>query len=58
MRRTRSALDLVVSGRGPALVVAHAGTIGAGLIAVGRAVPHEGELPHGEAIPLVWAVEH
>ena len=54
VRRTRKALDLVTAGPGPALVVAHAGTIRAALIAVGRAPPPERELPHGEAIPLTW----
>jgi broad specificity phosphatase PhoE len=52
--RTRNALDVVASGPGPALVVAHAGTIRAALIAIGRAVPPEHELPHGEAILLAW----
>jgi broad specificity phosphatase PhoE len=54
VRRTRRALDLVTAGPGPALVVAHAGTIRAALIAVGRTVPPEHELPHGEAISLTW----
>jgi probable phosphoglycerate mutase len=58
VRRTRRALDLVASGPRPALVVAHAGTIRAALMAVGRAVPPERELPHAEAIPLAWAIEH
>jgi broad specificity phosphatase PhoE len=58
VRRTRKALDLVTSGPGPALVVAHAGTIRAALIAVGRAAPPERELPHGEAIPLTWVADH
>ena len=57
LQRTRRALDLVASGPGPALVVAHAGTIRAALIAIGRAAPPERELPHGEAIPLTWATE-
>jgi broad specificity phosphatase PhoE len=54
VERTRQALDVVASAPGPALVVAHAGTIRAALIATGRAVPPERELPHGEAIPLDW----
>ena len=54
VKRTRKALDLVTSGAAPALVVAHAGTIRAALIAVGRAVPPERELPHGDALPLTW----
>jgi broad specificity phosphatase PhoE len=57
VRRTRTALDVVASGPGPALVVAHAGTIRAALLALGRAVPPERELPHGEAIPLEWVVD-
>jgi broad specificity phosphatase PhoE len=52
--RTRRALDVVASGPAPALVVAHAGTIRAGLIALGGPAPPERELPHGEAIPLTW----
>jgi probable phosphoglycerate mutase len=58
VQRTRRALDLVASGPQPALVVAHAGTIRAALIAIGRPAPPEREIPHGEAIPLTWAVEH
>ena len=54
VERTRRALDVVASGPGPALVVAHAGTIRAALIAVGAPAPPERELPHGEAIPLTW----
>ena len=57
VKRTRRALDLVTSGPGPALVVAHAGTIRAALIAAGRAAPPERELPHGEAIPLTWLAD-
>ncbi len=55
--RTRKALDVVAAGHGPALVVAHAGTIRAALIAMGRPVPPERELPHGEAIPLAWIAD-
>jgi probable phosphoglycerate mutase len=54
VERTRKALDVVASGPGPTLVVAHAGTIRAALIALGRTVPPERELPHGEAIPVSW----
>ncbi|HUA70177.1 MAG TPA: histidine phosphatase family protein [Solirubrobacteraceae bacterium] len=54
VERTRQALDAVASGSGPALVVAHAGTIRGALIALGRAVPRERELPHAQAIPLDW----
>ncbi len=57
VKRTRKALDLVTSGPGPALVVAHAGTIRAALIALGRAAPPEREIPHGEAIPLTWVAD-
>jgi broad specificity phosphatase PhoE len=56
IERTRKALDVVASGPGPALVVAHAGTIRAALSSIGRAVPTEHELPHGEAIRLAWVV--
>jgi probable phosphoglycerate mutase len=58
VQRTRKALDHIASGPGPALVVAHAGTIRAALIAIARAAPPEREVPHGEAIPLTWAVAH
>ena len=54
VHRTRSALDLVAAGPAPALVVAHAGTIRAALIARCRPAPPERELPHGEAISLAW----
>jgi probable phosphoglycerate mutase len=57
VERTRRALDLVASGARPALVVAHAGTIRAALIAIGRAVPRERELPHGNAIQLDWVTD-
>jgi probable phosphoglycerate mutase len=54
VERTRRALDVVASGRSPALVVAHAGTIRAAMISGGQAVPPERDIPHGEAIPLTW----
>lgn len=57
IERTREALDVVASGSGPALVVAHAGTIRAALISLGRVVPPERELPHGEAIRLTWVAD-
>jgi broad specificity phosphatase PhoE len=57
VKRTRQALDVVTPGAAPALVVAHAGTIRAALIALGRAAPPERELPHGEAIPLTWVAD-
>ncbi len=52
--RTRRALTQVAAGAQPSLVVAHAGTIRAALIAVGRPVPPERALPNGEAVPLEW----
>jgi broad specificity phosphatase PhoE len=54
VQRTRRALTVVAGGRIPALVVAHAGTIRAALIATGRKPPPERALHHGEAIPLRW----
>ncbi len=57
LERTRKALDVVASGPGPALVVAHAGTIRTALIAIGRPVPPERELPHGEAIRVTWVAD-
>lgn len=56
--RTRRALSRVASGPTPALVVAHAGTIRAAMIAVGRVVPPERALPHGEVIRLTWPGVH
>jgi broad specificity phosphatase PhoE len=53
--RTRRALDLVAAGPQPALVVAHAGTIRAAMLATGRRPPPERALPHGELIALTWA---
>ena len=50
--RTRSALAIIWANPGPSLVVAHAGTIRAALIAIGRQPPPERELPHSELIPL------
>jgi broad specificity phosphatase PhoE len=57
VNRTRKALGLLTSGPDPALVVAHAGTIRAALIAVGRAAPPERELPHGETIAVTWMAD-
>jgi broad specificity phosphatase PhoE len=54
IERTRRALTVVAAGPSPALVVAHAGTIRAALIAVGRKPPPERALPHGQAIRLSW----
>jgi broad specificity phosphatase PhoE len=54
VERTRRALTVVAGGPTPALVVAHAGTIRAALIATGRKPPPECALPRGEAITLRW----
>jgi broad specificity phosphatase PhoE len=54
VERTSSALTMVAARRRRALVVAHAGTIRAALIAIGRQPPRESEIPHGELIPLPW----
>jgi broad specificity phosphatase PhoE len=53
--RTRRALALVAGGPQPSLVVAHAGTIRAALIATGRPLPPERALPNGEAVALDWS---
>ncbi len=58
VERTRKALTLVAAEPGPALVVAHAGTIRAAMIATGLEAPPERDLPHGETIPLAWPVNH
>jgi broad specificity phosphatase PhoE len=55
--RTRRALALVAAGPQPSLVVAHAGTIRAALMAVGRPVPPERALGNGEAVALDWSPE-
>jgi broad specificity phosphatase PhoE len=52
--RTRRALAAVAAGPQPSLVVAHAGTIRAALIAAGQPVPPERSLPNGEAVALNW----
>ncbi len=52
VERTQSALTAIWAGRSPSLVIAHAGTIRAAMIAVGRRPPPERALPHGELIPL------
>ncbi len=57
VERTRRALTVVAGGPSPALVVAHAGTIRAALIAVGRKPPPERALAHGETIPLSWPAD-
>jgi len=55
--RTRHALARVAAGPQPSLVVAHAGTIRAALIATGRPVPPERALGNGEAVALDWSPE-
>ena len=52
--RTREALNLITAQPGPAMVVAHAGTIRAALIATGQRPPPERAIPHGELIPITW----
>ena len=52
--RTRRALAVVAAGPQPSLVVAHAGTIRAALIAAGEPVPPERALSNGEAVALDW----
>jgi broad specificity phosphatase PhoE len=54
--RTRSALDRVVAGPQPALVVAHVGTIRAAMLALGRQPPAEVEVAHAQIIELPWPV--
>jgi broad specificity phosphatase PhoE len=53
--RTRRALSRVADGPQPSLVVAHAGTIRAALIAVGQPVPPERALINGAAIAVEWS---
>ena len=53
--RTRRALTQVASGPQPSLVVAHAGTIRAALIATGQPVPPERALLHGETVAVPWS---
>lgn len=55
VQRTRRALTAVAAGAAPALVVAHAGTIRAALLAIDRHLPAERELPHAEIIELMWS---
>jgi broad specificity phosphatase PhoE len=55
VQRTRRALTEVAAGAAPALVVAHAGTIRAALLALGRHLPAERELAHGEIVELTWS---
>ena len=55
MQRTRRALTEVAAGAAPALVVAHAGTIRAALLAMKRRLPAERELAHAEIVELMWS---
>ena len=52
VERTRAALDAIARGPRPALAVAHAGTIRAALAIVGRPLPPERSLPHGEPVEI------
>ena len=52
--RTRRALDVIAAGARPALVVAHAGTIRAALLAAGRTAPPERGIAHGELLAVPW----
>jgi broad specificity phosphatase PhoE len=54
VQRTRRALNEVAAGAAPALVVAHAGTIRAALLALGRGLPAERELAHAEIVEVRW----
>jgi broad specificity phosphatase PhoE len=54
--RTRAALDRVVAGPQPALVVAHVGTIRAAMLALGRRPPPEADVAHAQIIELPWPV--
>jgi broad specificity phosphatase PhoE len=54
--RTRRALDQVVAGPQPALVVAHVGTIRAAMLALGRRPPAEADVAHAQIIELPWPV--
>ena len=55
LQRTRRALSQVAAGAAPALVVAHAGTIRAALLAMNRHLPAERELAHAEIVELMWS---
>jgi len=55
VERTRRALTNIALGAAPALVVAHAGTIRAALMAMGHQLPPERELAHGEIFKLMWS---
>jgi broad specificity phosphatase PhoE len=53
--RTQRALTEVAAGPQPSLIIGHAGTIRAALIAGGQPVGPERALLHGEAIALDWS---
>jgi broad specificity phosphatase PhoE len=55
VQRTRRALSEVAAGAAPALVVAHAGTIRAALLALNRRLPAERELGHAEIVEVMWS---
>jgi ribonuclease H / adenosylcobalamin/alpha-ribazole phosphatase len=57
VQRTRGALTVVAAAPGPALVVAHAGTIRAALIATGLRAWPEQTLAYGHAVPLEWPID-
>lgn len=54
--RTHRALDRVVAGPQPALVVAHVGTIRAAMLALGRRPPPEADIAHAQIIELAWPI--
>jgi broad specificity phosphatase PhoE len=56
VRRTHHALDVIAAGPSPSLAVAHAGTIRAALLALGRPAPPEHELPHGQLVAIPWRI--
>jgi broad specificity phosphatase PhoE len=55
VQRTRRALTEVAAGAAPALVVAHAGTIRAALLAMDHHLPAEREIAHAEIVELMWS---
>ncbi len=55
--RTRAALDRIVAGELPAVVVAHAGTVRAALALAGRPVGPESALEHGSVAARIRAGE-
>jgi broad specificity phosphatase PhoE len=56
IERTRRGLAVVAAGPRPAMVLAHAGTIRAALLVLGRRAPPERAIPHGEALEVLWPV--